>query len=213
MNKEDKIALQAKIQSMTGQERKEHWRNQTLVNRVRDNSNIAVEYLTLINFIRNEYKGRIEPIQNPFLHLISHCIELTYKRTLQLAIECKCINIQISSIIHEHALSELLPITLSLFEKISQDNNCSEDDKLLYATEFPQAHKQLIAILKANVTTYRYAMKVNKKGVVTEKGHPFVDDYDSPNMLDVLKLFETCYNSLIYTDYILDFLFPELKAL
>lgn len=41
----------------------ELWRNQTLVNRVWSDSMIATEYYTLIRFIVESYKERMETIQ------------------------------------------------------------------------------------------------------------------------------------------------------
>ena len=53
----------------------ELWRNQTLLNRDGSDSMIATEYHTLIRFIIENYKERMETIQCPLLHLIRHCIE------------------------------------------------------------------------------------------------------------------------------------------
>lgn len=71
-----------KIKAMSGEERAEHWRNQTLINRT-NNENIIGEYRTLIEFIMRNYTERIETIQNPLLHLISHCMELQYKHLIR----------------------------------------------------------------------------------------------------------------------------------
>lgn len=192
----------------------ELWRNQTLVNRVKDNSTIAVEYYTLIKFIVKDFDGRMETIQNPLLHLISHCIELSYKELIENAVNCGYLKCNISQVIHSHKLSALLSLVLDIFQKFGSEVSCSESDKELFTNTFIDCHNRLIDILKTDVITYRYAYSIsgNKKKDVKFTASAFDSDMDSPNIIEVSKLFDTCYDSLAYSTYILDVMFPEKEG-
>ena len=200
--------LTSKISSMSGDERKEHWRNQTLINRVRDNSVIATEYFALITFIREKYNGRIEAIQNPYLHLISHYLELVYKVVIEEAIDNSYIDAKKADFIHNHSLGDLKPYLFEILDKISAEELDSTKDKE-YFVECQNDHDRLIQILQTNVTTYRYSHKVDKNGNNTAAGHPFSKDYDSPNMLDVIELLNKCCTSIVAIRDIFSHLFER----
>ena len=180
-----------------------------MVNRVHDDTTIAVEYYTLINYLKKNYSDRLETIQMPYLHLISHCIELFYKIILEFAIKCRYVSLGLPAVIHNHDLTELCKHILSVFENIAQENCCSDNDKFLFEVEFPKIHSNFVELVRTDTTTYRYAKKRNKKGEVIEDDK-FKDDSDSPNMIDVLDAFDKCYDSLAYTHYILYYIFPEM---
>lgn len=191
----------------------ELWRNQTLVNRVKDNSTIAVEYYTLIKYIIKEYESRMESIQNPLLHLISHCIELAYKELIEYAVNCGYLKHDISQLIHSHKLSDLLPLVLEIFSKLTSEQSCSDSDKELFGKTFVDCHNRLIDILRADVITYRYAYRINRNKNVKFTADSFKSDMDSPNIIEVSNLFDTCYDSLAYSSYILDIMFPEINGI
>lgn len=193
----------------------ELWRNQTLVNRVKDNSTIAVEYYTLIKYVIEKYDGRMEAIQNPLLHLISHCIELSYKEIIEYAVNCGYIKYDLSKLLHSHKLSDLLPLILEIFQKLGSENSCPDTDKGLFTKTFVDSHNRLTEILKADVITYRYAYSLsrNKNKDVTFTANSFKSDMDSPNIIEVSELFDICYDSLSYASYILDMMFPEINGI
>lgn len=185
---------------MSGGERFEHWRNQTLVNRVNTDSDLLIEYHSLIVFIEKEYKERFECIQSPLLHLISHCIELLYKCVIKQGIDQRFIEVDYSKICHTHSLAKLLPYILKIFKYMAK--NYPPGYEKYFKTDFVKSHNDIVKSLKSNVTTYRYALRQDNKGEINGMGHPFVEDYESPNMIDLFKLFHTCYDSLSYTSYI-----------
>lgn len=189
----------------------ELWRNQTLVNRVRDNSTIAVEYYTLINYIVNEYKGRMETIQNPLLHLISHCVELSYKELIELAIRIGYIKINNEQQLHSHKLMSLLPVILKIYRNLASEQACPDSDRELFSKKFVDSNKSLVNILKTNTITYRYAFSRSrdKNKDIQYTADLFESDIDCPNIINVYKLFDTCYDSIAYSVYILDMMFPE----
>lgn len=187
----------------------EYWRNQTLVNRTSTNTTVAVEYYTLAKFIMNNYKDRMETIQNPLLHIISHCLELTLKEVIIFAIDNNYINKRHNTIIHEHNLEKLVEILLLIFHKISIENYCSPEDKDLFSNKIPTKFNRIVDILKTETTTYRYAEKLDKQGKTVGKGHPFINDGESANILELKNLFEDCYSAICYTDYVLNYMFPE----
>lgn len=170
----------------------EYWRNQTLVNRTSTNTTVAVEYYTLAKFIMNNYKDRMETIQNPLLHIISHCLELALKEVIIFAINNNYIDKQRNTIIHEHNLEKLVEILLSIFHKISIENCCSLEDKNLFSNKIPTKFNRIVDILKTETTTYRYAEKLDKQGKTIGKGHPFMNDGESANILELKNLFEDC---------------------
>lgn len=191
----------------------ELWRNQTLVNRVKDNSTIALEYYTLIKYIVKEYKGRMESIQNPLLHLISHCIELSYKELIKDAIGDGYIKIKNAQLSHSHILSALLPLVIKVFQKLASEQSCSPNDRILLSCTFINAHNRLIDTLKVDTITYRYAYSLSSKKNEDIKytSNSFSSDMDSPNIIELFNLFELCYNSVAYASYILDMMFPEIE--
>lgn len=194
MNKSDKI---------------ERWRNQTLVNRTKDDFSIATEYYTLVNFIIENYKQRMETIQNPLLHLISHCMELKYKDVLLFAIQKSYIKEDLEKIRKGHNLQRLCEIFISLCEKVSHEPSCADDDKDLIANRIIPNHQKLASILKSDTTTYRYSAKYDRKGDIKGKGNPFVNDEESPNIQDAYSLFNDCYLSSTYILFILETLLGE----
>ena len=189
----------------------ELWRNQTLVNRVRDNSTIAVEYYTLINYIVNEYKGRMETIQNPLLHLISHCVELSYKELIEFAIRIGYIKTHNEQLLHSHNLISLLPVVLEIYGNLASEQACPDSDRELFSKKFVDSNKSLVNILKTNTITYRYAFSRSrdKKKDIQFTADLFESDTDCPNIINVYKLFDTCYDSIAYSAYILDMMFSD----
>ena len=186
-------------------EKKEIWRNQTLVNRDHCDSQILVEYYSLINFIKENYKdGRFEVIQCPCLHLISHSIELFYKMVLERACDYHIIALKKESFIHCHDICDLKDYVLKIFDFLSNEPSCSSIDQSYFKTDFVSFHNSLCNCLQSSVATYRYAFNRNRKGEVLQHAIPFQKDVDSPNMLEVFDLFEKCYTSLSYTDFVLD---------
>lgn len=186
----------------------EYWRNQTLVNRTSTNNIVAIEYFTLAKFVMDNYKDRMEIIQNPLLHIISHCLELSIKEVIIFAINnnyIKCCK----KIIHEHNLEKLVEILLLIFHNISIENCCSLEDKEIFSNKLPAKFNRIVDILKTETTTYRYAEKLDKQGKIIGRGHPFKDDGESANILELKNLFEDCYSAICYTSYVLDFMFPE----
>ncbi len=187
----------------------ELWRNQTLVNRVKDNSTIAVEYYTLIKFIANEYKGRMETIQNPLLHLISHCIELSYKEMINTAIKAGYIMAKNTQFLHSHKLSDLQPMVMEVYRKLASEQSCSESDRFLFTNTFVVLHNRLIKIIKADTITYRYAYSLGKN--IQYTANSFSSDIDSPNIIEVFNLFDNCYDAVVYASFLMDMMFPEME--
>ncbi len=187
----------------------ENWRNQTLVNRVSSNEDIAREYYTLAKYIFTEFNGRMECIQTPLLHIASHCIELSIKSVLEYVYHHQYIALNFSKIVHSHSFKVLIPFVIKVFNKISKEHFCSKDDKDLFANTFPSLIKQLGDTLQANVTSYRYAYNLDKQGRAVCRSVPFINDNDSPNILTLSEIFENCYSALSYTLHILELIIPE----
>ena len=187
----------------------EYWKNQTLVNRTFTNNAVAVEYFTLAEFIMNNYKARMETIQNPLLHIISHCLELILKDIITFAIENNYISERRNTIIHVHNIEKLIELLLHIFKKISVENCCSIEDKEYFSNIFPIKCKRLVDILKTETTTYRYAEKIDQHGNAIGKGHPFEHDGESANILELKTLFKDCYDAICYTSFIIDWMFPK----
>lgn len=158
----------------------------------------------------DNYKERMELIQNPLLHIISHCIELTIKETICFAINCSYINGKLNDIVHCHSAKALLPYLLEVFKKIGAEELCNDNDKYDFTNKFPTLSTRLINTLKTDTTSYRYAFKINKKGDYVTKGHEFCNDEDSPNIIEIKTTFMDFYDAITYTKYILDYLFPDL---
>jgi hypothetical protein len=186
--------------------KKERWRNQTLVNRVSSNNVIAIEYYTLASFVVDKYECRMETIQNPLLHIISHCLELRIKSIIEFSIDKKYISENKEKIIHEHDLKKLATYLKKIYIKISKEANCSAEDKAYFEKDFPSCIDTIKEMLKVDTTTYRYAHKVSKEGMIAKSGHSFKEDGESPNILDVYPLFKDCYNQITYAEYVLEFI-------
>lgn len=187
----------------------ECWRNQTLVNRVNSDNDIAREYYTLASYLFKHYEERMETIQTPLLHIVSHCIELSIKSVLESACRNGYIVIDTESFIHSHSLIDLSSFIYQIFNKIANDPSCPSEDKQLFSSDFPLAFQRLNDILQTDVPSYRYANKIDRKGNIKGKALPFLEDKDSPNILELSNIFDTCYSSLSYITYIFDFIFPE----
>lgn len=187
----------------------EYWRNQTLVNRTSSNNDIACEYYILAMFVIDNYKDRMETIQNPLLHIISHCLELKFKDIIIFALKNNYIEGDLDKVVHDHSFYELLPYILKIFHNISNEQCCSPDDKKYFTTLFPANIAKIVNILRTDTTTYRYAEKLDKKGNFNGSGHPFVIDGESANIINLKILFEDCYYAISYTSYILDYIFPQ----
>lgn len=172
----------------------EHWRNQTLVNRTRSNAMIATEYYTLIKYLVENYKERMETIQNPLLYLFSHCMELTYKEINLYALNHSYINGNIEKTIHGHDLRKLSSMFVKLCRKLSQENCCSDEDKKIIDKIIPN-HIKLCETLATTTTTYRYIAKYDNNGNIKGKSVPFQNDNESPNIQELYPLFESCYFS------------------
>lgn len=187
----------------------EQWHNQTLVNRVNSNEEIAREYYTLATFLFKKYDERMECIQTPLLHIVSHCMELSIKSVLEFACQYKYIELDFNDIVHSHSLKDLINYVLDVMNKISQESSCSPEDKDLFSNIFPVLLNQLENILQTEVASYRYAYKINRRGQAVEKSTPFIEDNDSPNIIILSKVFNECYSALSYTSYVLEIIFPE----
>ena len=187
----------------------ERWRNQTLVNRVNNDFAIATEYYTLVDCIVesfNKANQRFEIIQNPLLHLMSHCIELRYKYVLLFAAEhyCKNNNITVKSIVHTHNLFKLYSEFAAICQQLQTELGVSDDDKDLIKSTILPKNQQLVSILQSNTTSYRYAKRRNKSGKVVGAGSPINSDKDSPNIMDLYPLFEECNTNIVYVLTILE---------
>lgn len=189
--------------------RKEDWRNQTLVNRVNADFTIATEYYNLVQFVVENYTQRFEVIQNPLLHIMSHCIELRYKDTLLFAIENypNCAFTK-ESLIHSHDLGDLCVKFVDLCGIILNDTNISDDDKALISQTIITNNQKLTDMLQANATSYRYANVLSRKGEVKGKGSPISTDEESPNIKEIYPLFTDCNTSIVYIIYMIE----NLKA-
>ena len=182
----------------------EHWRNQTLVNRTRSNEMIATECYTLVKYIVENYKERMETIQNPLLHLFSHCMELTYKEINLYALNHSYINGNIEKTIHGHDLRKLSSMFVKLCRKLSQENCCSDEDKKIIDKIIPN-HIKLCETLATTTTTYRYIENYDNNGNIKGKSVPFQNDNESPNIQELYPLFKDCYSSASYVSYILEY--------
>ena len=190
----------------------ESWRNQTLINRINSDSQILVEYYSLINFIKESYtQGRYEAIQSPCLHLISHSIELFYKVVLERAVDLNCLKLEKNKFIHEHDITKLRDQTFELFNFFASQKSCSDTDLAYFTKEFKDLHNDFCEKIQTKTATYRYALKRNYQGNVIGKAIPFEQDKESPNMLDVYETYDKVYASLAYTDFILDFFEIEVN--
>ena len=184
----------------------ELWRNQTLVNRVGSDSMIATEYYTLIKYVVENYKERMETIQCPLLHLICHCIELKYKEVDLFALQHSYVSGDVEKTRKGHDLQKLSSMFIDVCKKITNENSCSNEDKDLFVNRVIPNHIKLCDILAGSTTTYRYFAKYDKNGNMMKKSISFVNDEDSPNIQELFPLFDDCYSSASYVSYILDIL-------
>lgn len=179
----------------------EHWRLQTLTNRISSNEDIAREYFTLANFIIDNYGERMETIQAPLLHIISHCMELACKSVIIDAINASIMDKSITEyIIHEHELQKFIPYIENILTSVMKQINVEDRT---HFTKFQQNIQKLVNILQTNTTGYRYSHKLDRKGNRIEKSLPFKDDYESPNISEVKILFNDCYVALSYISFII----------
>lgn len=189
----------------------EHWRLQTLTNRISSNEDIAREYFTLANFVIDNYKERMEAIQAPLLHIISHCMELACKSVINDAIEASIIKASVEEkIIHEHNLGKFLSHIKMILKSVTKQIN--EEEKV-YFVNFQQSILRLFEILQTNTTSYRYSHRIDKEGNIKAKSLPFNDDYESPNIGEVIILFNDCYEALSAISYIISTLYPQYTPL
>lgn len=186
----------------------ELWRNQTLVNRVWSDSVIATEYYTLIRFIVESYKERMETIQCPLLHLICHCIELKYKEINLFALQHSYISGDVEKTRKGHDLQKLSSMFTDVCKNIINEESCSNEDKDILKNKVIPNHLKLCNILAASTTTYRYFAEYDRNGNMKNKSISFVNDEESPNIQELFPIFEVCYSSIIYISSILDYLFP-----
>lgn len=187
----------------------EYWRNQTLVNRVSTNEDIAREYYTLAMYLFKEYNERMEGIQTPLLHIVSHCMELSIKSVLEYACRFQYIELNFSKVVHSHSINNLISCIIDVFNKIGKEQFCSKEDIDLFTKDFPLLFQELGDILQTDVTSYRYICKTDRHGNKIGKSVPFINDNDSPNIIVLSGVFNKCYSALLYTSYILECIFPE----
>lgn len=185
----------------------EYWRNQTLVNRVSTDEDIAREYYTLAMYLFKEYNERMECIQTPLLHIVSHCMELSIKSVLEYACRYQYIELDFSKVIHSHSINGLISHVIDVFDKISKEQSCSKEDLDLFTKTFPILFRELGVTLQTDVTSYRYVCKIDRSGNKIGKSTPFINDNDSPNIIVLSRVFSECYSALLYTSYILEYIF------
>lgn len=176
----------------------EYWRNQTLVNRVCSDAIIATEYYVLIKYIVENYSQRMETIQCPLLHLISHCMELSYKEVNTFALQNSYINGNLEQTRKGHDLQKLSEIFIKICDKIVLEESCSIEDRALLTDKVIRNHTRLCSILAADTTLYRYYAKYDRNGNMLGESSPFKNDDESPNIQKLFPLFEDCYSSACY---------------
>lgn len=187
----------------------EYWRNQTLVNRVCSDAIIATEYYVLIKYIVENYSQRMETIQCPLLHLISHCMELSYKEVNIFALQNSYINGNLEQTRKGHDLQKLAEIFIKICDKIALEENCSNDDIELLKNKIIPNHTKLCTLLSADTTLYRYYAKYDRHGNMLGKSSPFKNDDESPNLQELFPLFEMCYSSVSYIYELMNLLLAE----
>ena len=186
----------------------EKWRLQTLVNRMNSDGDVARQYYTLANYVIDNYAERMETIQTPLLYLISHCLELSFKTVITEAVDVQLLpNTTMREIVHSHSLTEISRHILKLYKKLS--SICNEEDKQYFSIDYPQQIEDICQILQTTTCSYRYAYSLDKQGERKEKGVPFVDDNESPNIGTLSILFNNCYHALCYASHIISVMYPE----
>lgn len=187
----------------------EYWRNQTLINRIESDDDIAREYFALIEFVINNYSERMETIQAPLLHLISHCLELKTKAIVQTAVnngyveEC-----HYQVVAHSHKLQDLVAEVSVVLSKMTKDHHYSSEDTDMIKS-LPEIFQGLSKVLCVEASSYRYAYSLNKKQCANTKSPPFTEDNESPNIKTLWPLFKESYYASLYTIMLLDYLSPE----
>ena len=183
----------------------ESWRNQTLVNRTNNDSTIATEYCTMVEYVVENYKQRFETIQNPLLHLMSHCLEIRYKDTLLYAAENYLNDTTLKeTIIHEHNLQLLCSKFVELCNCLLNDTCIADEDKDKIKQTIIPNNTKIASILKSDVTAYRYSKDISRKGNVKGPGCPIATDEESPNIQEVYPLFVDCNKSIVYVEQLLN---------
>jgi len=186
-----------------------YWKNQTLVNRVDSDTAIAGEYYLLAKFVITNYPDRMETIQMPLLHIISHCIELSVKAIIIYAIDAGYVDLQKTKVIHSHDIAYLTGLVLQIIETLCNDSNFPSEDLEYFSTTFPALLNSFSDTLQVKTASYRYSYDIDRAGTVVSKGVPFGEDKDSPNICDISPIFYECYDALTYTHYILENIFPK----
>lgn len=183
----------------------DNWRNQTLVNRTNNDADIATEYYTMVNYVVENYNQRLETIQNPLLHLMSHCLEIRYKDTLLFAADNYLNDTTLKeTIIHEHNLQLLCAKFVELCNCLLNDSCIADEDKDSIRQTIIPNNIKVTFILKSNVTAYRYSKDISRKGIVTGSGCPIATDEESPNIQEVYPLFKDCNLSITYVEHLLE---------
>ena len=192
----------------------ESWRNQTLVNRVNNDATLATEYYVMVKYVVENYKLRFETIQNPLLHIMSHCLEIRYKETLQYAADYYLNNATlIKEIIHEHDLPKLCTRFVEVCNCLQNETCIADEDKNLLKNTIIPENQRIASILKSDTTAYRYTKKISRKGDVKDRGCPILTDAESPNIQEVYPLFENCNISIAYVLTLLENICPGIKHL
>lgn len=195
----------------------ENWRNQTLVNRVNNDATLATEYYVMVKYVVENYKLRFETIQNPLLHLMSHCLEIRYKETLQYAadyyLDDATLKKGIRAIIHKHDLPKLCTRFVDVCNCLQNEICISDEGKNLLKNTIIPENQRIASILKSDTTAYRYTKKISRKGDVKGRGCPILTDDESPNIQEVYPLFENCNISIAYVLTLLENICPGIKHL
>jgi len=153
----------------------------------------------LIHFIWKNYKDRFEAIQNPYLHLISHYVELAYKRLICSAISCG-IKFSSKNYIRRHGLKYICDnFILKIFNYALNTNQIEKED---YEKQL-EANERLVTTLRTDTTLYRYTCKAKDKEGNIEFSNPFKSDKESPNISNVLQLIEIVRGGYIYISLVL----------
>lgn len=185
----------------------EHWRLQTLTNRISSNEDIAREYYTLANFVIDNYKERMETIQAPLLHIISHCMELACKSVITDAIDASIIKASVAeTIVHNHTLRNFLPHIKKIIKSVTKQIS---NEERMHFTDIQQSLQRLFEILQTNTASYRYSHSIDADGNIKHKSLPFNEDYESPNIGEVKILFNESYMALSAISCIITTLYQQ----
>lgn len=191
---------------MVKENKKEKWRNQTLLDSARTNGQIAGEYYRLVIFIKENFKQRYELIQNPLLHLISHSIELFYKELLEMAVNCGILDLNKKDFVHCHDLDYLCDNVIKVFKELSK--NGEQEEKDILSNDLPIIHNKLSELLKTDTTKYRYLNRLDKDGNIKQISSN--ETIESPNMIDVYDLYKDCISSTIWAESIISDYYSQI---